>query len=468
MIGRILIAALFAVCCLPLAARAEQRALLVGVGKYVHPNIDLPGIDLDLERMRETLKLMGFSDRQIHTLQDEQATSTNVISEFGTWLREGVQPNDQVVFYFSGHGSNVPDLNGDETDGVDEVLVTHDMRFNRSKTHPLTGVVIDDKIGEMLDAIPSKHILVIVDACHSGTITRTLVLKNRSLGSEPVFVKSFNYPGMPLPLPRKTRLTRGLERNTTQMNFVSLTAAADTEAAIGTAHGGIFTIGLTEAAKRLSSERQSVTVKELRDAEAQYIRSKVDKDQVHTPQVNGNPNLATSALSFHHLAVADGLNRKKLLDLVAAQARHFDISSSSVKYAVDQPVKLTLTVPASGYLNLVSVDAKDNAIVLFPNRYQENNAVNAGPFELPTEQMAYEMLASEPLGPTLVVAFLSADPINFYHETLDNRDENGNITVDFPELSHGATRALRLAPRKRDTYASQLELDIVAAAPSKP
>ena len=104
-----------------------------------------------------------------------------------------------------GAGSNVPDLNGDETDGVDEVLVTHDIRFNRSKTRPLTGVVIDDKLGEMLDAIPSKHILVIVDACHSGTITRSLVLKNRSLGTEPVFVKSFNYPG----LPRLRRALRG-------------------------------------------------------------------------------------------------------------------------------------------------------------------------------------------------------------------------------------------------------------------
>jgi hypothetical protein len=82
--------------------------------------------------------------------------------------------------------------------------------------------------------------------------------------------------------------------------------------------------------------------------------------------------------------------------------------------------------------------------------------------------MEYEMLASEPLGPTLVVAFLSADPINFYHETLDNRDEKGNITVDFPSLSHGATRALRLAPRKRDNYASQLEVEIVAAAAQKP
>ena len=52
------------------AAAAEQRALLVGVGKYAVPGIDLPGIDLDLERMQETLNLMGFDDSQIHQLLD--------------------------------------------------------------------------------------------------------------------------------------------------------------------------------------------------------------------------------------------------------------------------------------------------------------------------------------------------------------------------------------------------------------
>ena len=40
-----------------LSAHAEQRALLVGVGKYAMPGHDLPGIDLDLQTMRETLNL---------------------------------------------------------------------------------------------------------------------------------------------------------------------------------------------------------------------------------------------------------------------------------------------------------------------------------------------------------------------------------------------------------------------------
>jgi hypothetical protein len=67
-------------------AFGEQRALLVGVGKYAVPGIDLPGIDLDLERMNETLNLMGFEDSQIRHLLDERATSDNVITGF-QWRR---------------------------------------------------------------------------------------------------------------------------------------------------------------------------------------------------------------------------------------------------------------------------------------------------------------------------------------------------------------------------------------------
>lgn len=453
--------ALLALCALPVASFAEQRALLVGVGKYVTPGIDLPAIDLDLERMRDTLKLMGFEDRQIHSLQDDAATSANVIAEFETWLRSGVQPNDRVVFYFSGHGSNVPDLNGDEEDGVDEVLVTHDMKLTRIKGKAsLTGVIVDDKLSAMLAAIPSKNILMMVDSCHSGTVTRSFSLKNRSVSSEPVYVKSFTYPGMPAP--HRRTVSRGIER-ATNLNYVSLSAAADDEKAIGTSRGGIFTIGVTEAVKRLAEQGKPITPKELREESAQYIRSKVDKEQVHNPQLNGNAALAEASLNVVSPNANNGPTRKRLLDLVAAQPKRMDLKSPSSRYAIDEPVKLSLNLPGAGYLNVVSVDSKDNATVLFPNRYQESNAVSAGAFALPTSQMAFELLASEPAGPTLVVAFLSSDPINFYQETLDDRDESGHITADFSSLSHTATRAIRVAPKKNDTYAAQMELDIVAS-----
>lgn len=457
------VASLLSALLMPLTAVAEQRALLVGVGKYTIPANNLPGIDLDLERMRETLKLMGFEDRQIHSLMDEQATSVNVVAEISGWLTKGVQANDRVVFYFSGHGSQIP--NEKKDDGLDEVLVTHDMRFARiNGKASLAGVVVDDKIGELLARVPSKNIWVIVDSCHSGTVTRSFNMNNRSLGVGPVYVKSLIYPGMPER--SKAGISRGVKPGSASaaVNYVTLTAAADSERAIGTSKGGIFTIGLTEAIKRLSTEGKSITVNGLREQAAQYIASKVDKDQVHHPQVDGNPALANGMLKIVPLTPQNGPNRKKLIELVAAQSNRFELAASSTKYALDEPVKLSLTLPVGGYLNVVSVDAQDNATVLFPNRYQASNAVKAGVFMVPTPQMEFDLLASEPIGPTLVVAFISAEPINFYQETLDNRDAQGNINADFSSLSHTATRAIRIAPRKNETYGAQLELQITGAA----
>jgi hypothetical protein len=458
-------------CYLPRPALAEQRALLVGVGKLDIPGNDLPSIELDLDRVHEMLNLMGFEDRQIHTLQDEAATSTRVISEFNTWLKQGVQPDDRVVFYFSGHGSNIPDEHGDQDDNVSQVLVTHDVKFAHVRAGAsLTGVLPDFRISELLAAIPSKNVLFIVDSCHSGTVTRSFNLNNHSLGSSPVYVKSLNYPGMPSPPPHA--VTRGLataaERKEPQWdahaNYIAITAAADNQEAIGTMDGGVFTLGLTNAVKRLTSEGKNPTPKELRDDADAYIRSKVDKNQVHTPQIMGNQALADAPLKVIALNASNGPNRKRLLELVAQQPQHIELAATRTSYVVDQPVKLTLKIPADGFLNVVSVDARDGATVLFPNGLQPGNAVSAGTFTFPTPQMAFDLLAAEPAGPTLVVAFLSSDPINFYQDTVEDRDESGHIKVDFPQLSHTATRAIRVAPRQKDIYAAQLELQIVPAA----
>jgi hypothetical protein len=462
-------------CCAPVPGLAEQRALLVGVGKLDIPGNELPSLETDLDNIHEMLNLMGFEDRQIHTLQDENATSTNVIAEFNGWLKQGVQPGDRVVFYFSGHGSNIPDERGDQDDDASQVLVTYDVkRIRDSAGHAsLGGVLPDFRIAELLAAIPSKNVLFIVDSCHSGTVTRSFTLDNHSLGSSAVYAKSYNYPGMPSPPPHV--VARGLattkERKEPQWdshaNYIAITAAADNQEAIGTQKGGVFTLGLTGAVKQLTSDGKSVTPKELRDDADAYIRAKLDKDRVHTPQIMGNETLADAPIKFISLNVSNGPTRKRLLDLVAQQPQHIELTASSAQYVIDQPVKLTLNIPADGFLNVVSVDSKDNATVLFPNGIQQSNAVTAGAFTFPTAQMAFDLLASEPLGPTLVVAFLTSEPINFYQDTVEGRDPAGHINLDFVSLSHTATRAIRIAPRKKDIYAARLELQIVAPAAAK-
>ena len=439
-------------------ALAEQRALLVGVGKYSVPGIDLPGIDLDLVRMRETLLRMGFEDSQIRSLLDSQATSSNVVSEFKAWLRDGVESQDRVVFYFSGHGSNTPDFNGDESDGVDEVLVTHDVRrITRNGKRALTGVVDDDTIASLIADIPSTNIWIIVDACHSGTVTRDILMDNLSLGDSPVYEKSFMYEGMPEG--NQFVFDREFEKGG-DPNFVSMSAAGDKEKAIGTQSGGVFTIGLSKAIETAAVNGESLTVNELRDSAAAYIRDRVDESRLHNPQVTGSERLANGALTIIPMAEGNGPNRKKLIALVEEQENLFELSANKNAFAIDDPVELTMDIPMDGYLNLITVDSQDTATVLFPNRYHTENAVSAGTFTIPTTRMAFELPAAEPLGATLVVGLVTRDPVNFYENSLDERDKSGNINVDFTAMSHTATRAIRVAPRRKEMYAARLEITV--------
>lgn len=66
--------------------------------------------------------------------------------------------------HYSGHGTKVPDLNGDEDDGYDEALVPLD--FDRS------GVILDDDLYEIFvkGLPPGVHVVALMDCCHSGTV----------------------------------------------------------------------------------------------------------------------------------------------------------------------------------------------------------------------------------------------------------------------------------------------------------
>ena len=115
-----------------------------------------------------------------------------------------------------------------------------------------------------------------------------------------------------------------------------------------------------------------------------------------------------------------------------------------------EDVQISIDVPAEGYLNVVTVDSQDNTVVLFPNRYHKDNRVQAGKLAIPTSRMNFTLPASEPVGQTLVVAFLTDQPVNFYESQVGGqRDAKGDYTGDFAEVSPVATRAISVAPKER-------------------
>jgi len=140
-----------------------RKALLVGINRYPDPADELRGCVNDVLLMRETLERhYGFTDPgDVRVLTDRRATTAAILDHLA-WLVDGVATGDSLVFHYSGHGSQVPDRNGDEHDGLDEILCPYDLEWE----HPLT----DDDLAAAVTPIPKGALLtVILDCCHSGT-----------------------------------------------------------------------------------------------------------------------------------------------------------------------------------------------------------------------------------------------------------------------------------------------------------
>ena len=106
-------------------------------------------------------------------LLDEQATRKNILATMDDWLIGQTTTDDRVFFHFSGHGYFTEDLDGDEGgDGRDEVLVPADADCTTGKCENL---VLDDEIGERLDKLADRYVFTLIDSCHSGTATRSLL-----------------------------------------------------------------------------------------------------------------------------------------------------------------------------------------------------------------------------------------------------------------------------------------------------
>lgn len=141
------------------------RALLVGIDAY--PRAPLRGAKNDAARMRSFLQdRYDLPKDQLRTLEDAAATR-DAILEGLRWLLAPFEGGERGVklFHFSGHGSWKVDEDGDEPDGRDECLVPVD--------HETAGFLLDDELGGLFQTSPpSDRVVLVVDACCSGTIQK--------------------------------------------------------------------------------------------------------------------------------------------------------------------------------------------------------------------------------------------------------------------------------------------------------
>ncbi len=153
-------------------AVAKKHAVIVGVADYPYAN-SLTGPVEDANNMHRFLvNSMGYEESGIKVLTDSKATRDNILRTIDSWLVESTQAGDEALFYFSGHGFQVADKNNDETDNKDEAIAPYDVAANENSE--FVNMITDDEIGGVLARMEGREATVIIDSCHSGSLTRGL------------------------------------------------------------------------------------------------------------------------------------------------------------------------------------------------------------------------------------------------------------------------------------------------------
>jgi metacaspase-1 len=167
-------------------SRGEGFALIVGVNDC--PAFRLPdgsrprplqGAENDADALAGILiHQFGFASRNVVVLKGPEATRQEILSWF-VRLAKQARVEDHFVFHYSGHGTQVPDVQPfDEPDGLDEALCPWDATANGEH------LIRDDELALWLDDLSARRVTVILDCCHAGTGTK-------DAGDDPEIVSRF-------------------------------------------------------------------------------------------------------------------------------------------------------------------------------------------------------------------------------------------------------------------------------------
>jgi hypothetical protein len=145
--------------------------LLIGIN-YTGTSHALNGCVNDVADLRRVLQdQLQFDAREIRTLTDAnevpalklptRAAIEGALEQLVVDVEE--QGVTELWISYSGHGTNVRDRSGDESDGKDEAIVPLD--------YATAGVITDDHWRSYMARLPQTcRVFCLFDSCHSGTM----------------------------------------------------------------------------------------------------------------------------------------------------------------------------------------------------------------------------------------------------------------------------------------------------------
>lgn len=155
-----------------------KKAVIVGINDYtlMDPSgqSNLNGCVNDAQDVANTLVIAGFEPDDITIITDRRATTENIKQGLEQTLKSATEEGDSLLFYYSGHGSQIPAIGKDkEKDSLDEILCPADLDWE-------TKLIDDDYLNKAFSGIvKGVNLEVIFDCCHSGTATRSMIVPTR-------------------------------------------------------------------------------------------------------------------------------------------------------------------------------------------------------------------------------------------------------------------------------------------------
>ncbi|RDL51933.1 hypothetical protein BLJAPNOD_03080 [Ensifer sp. M14] len=431
-------------------ALAADRALLIGIGSYqnLQPKLFLHGPKNDLVAMDRLLTgTLGFDRSAIRVLKDEQATRATILSSIEEWLVAGTEPGDRAYLYYSGHGLQVADADGEEDDGLDEALAPFDVV---SGPKDWDGAVTDDELDAILERLKGRAVTLVIDACHSDKISRSLS------GEVSVGIDGARFLARPEAKPVEQALTRGLRidlgvvdkpARVNESGIVAWSASApyqvawdDVRLPIEGRHG-VFTeayvAGQTGAAADANANglTSNAELFEYVTAQSASYCASQEKCETLDPQLEMKAQslgasavvpvqAGTEATARYQPVAGDGAAPASYQDANAVDAVGDIVGKANagdVRISINRPTtmkagdvfKLTVASKVAGSLILIDVNANGAATQIFPNEFAQKITPLAAdvPLTLPDEYYGFDFEASGK-GESAFVALVVSDAVD--------------------------------------------------------
>ncbi len=244
----------------------KERTIFIGIGaeKYRDSAMNLHYAAKDIHDLALAFT-QKFPGADTITLYNDKVTVANILAMKARLMNTNVE--DRVIIAFSGHGL--------QDDSSNFYCATYDVNF----PHPQTNGLAYEALEGLLDSIPARKKLLLIDACHSGEVDndgtatamaispadgRLKAYKPGTRGGE--VTNTSSAAGSQAGLELRRKLFADFSQSS---GAVVISAAGGMEYALedGKYGNGVFTYCIKQAI----AEKNSMTVTELNDYVCQHV-----------------------------------------------------------------------------------------------------------------------------------------------------------------------------------------------------